>query len=491
MQKRRIPLVGLVCLLALAAAVRWVAWLQVEVIPRDGIYFLHQAQFFLEGDWARALAWYQHPLFAGLTAGVKWLTGVDLETAGTYVALGAGALAVVPLAGLMGRVLGARAGVAAGLLYAVLPLAVRFSVRPLSEGPLYFFLFLAALAGHEVLLRPGRAMALVAGLAGGLAYLVRPEGLAAPAITLVGLGLFPAVKALRPRFQAAMFLGLGLALTAGPYAGYLSVEAGTLRLTAKKDIRVLAGVKGDRPVQPLSDEGLADDPAAAALALGRHLVQSMSYIPLALALIGVLFLGLGKRTRGELFLGLFLLVFGLVLFRLACTYGYLARRHTLTPGLFLLGWSGAGMVWIAARTRTPTTALVVVILGVCGGLLPYAWKAVDQSHLPERILGEWIRDQEGPGQAIAPLGFPRVAYYAQAEPLDILSRHQDCLAEAPVPGAFAALEADLRSNRVRLILHSSRQAKALGRWIEAHSTLLYRVPENGEKWWSVRVLSSR
>ena len=488
MQKRRVSPWFLAGLLALAVAVRWVAWLQVEVIPRDGIYFLHQAHLFLQGDWTGALAGYQHPLFAALTAGVHRICNLDLETAGAWVALVSGALAVVPLAGLMGRVYGAGA---AGLLYAVLPLAVRFTARPLSEGPLYLFLFLAALAGHQVLVQPGRATAFVAGLAGGLAYLARPEGLAAPAITLVGLVVFPAVKAFWPRFLAVVFLGLGLALTVGPYAGYLSVEAGTLRLTAKKDIRVLAGVKEDRPVQPLSDEGLADNAPAAARALGRHLLESMSYAPVVLALIGLLFPGRKRRTRSEVFLGLFLLVFGLALFRLASTYGYLARRHTLTPGLFLLGWSGAGMVWVAARTRKPTAVFVVLSCLVCGGLMPFALKAVDRDHLPERTLGEWILAHEGPGQAIAPMGYPRVAYYAKADPLDILARHQGVLAKAPAIESFAALEAELRRHRVRLILHSSRQARALGRWIETHSTLLHRVPYKGEKWWSVRVLSWR
>jgi len=57
-------------LLVFAAALvaRGVAWLQVEVIPRDSIHFLRQAELMLRGDWTGALEWYQQPLFAGLTA---------------------------------------------------------------------------------------------------------------------------------------------------------------------------------------------------------------------------------------------------------------------------------------------------------------------------------------------------------------------------------------------------------------------------------------
>jgi len=478
-----------VSLLALALIVRSVAFLQVEVIPRDGIYFLQQADHLLQGDWNRALSWYQHPLFAALIACVKSLSGLSLETAGSLVALGAGALAVVPLSLLMTRVFGSKAGVSAGILYAVLPLAVRFSVRPLSEGPFYFFLFLSALAGVETLLRSGRFAPILAGVFGGLAYLVRPEGLAAPLVTLIGVLVFPACRAWKGRISAALLLGLGLAVSAGPYVTFLSHEAGTLKLTAKKDLRVLSGARSDRPLQRLSDEGLSDRGVAASLQLVSHLLESVSYLPVVLALIGGLFPGRKNRSRGEVFLLLLVLLFAAVLFRLAYTYGYLARRHTLTPGLFLLGWSGMGVAWLSTRWNARRRIHACLVLLITAGMLPFAWKNVDRNHLPLKTLGRWIQDHQGKNRRIAPMGYPRIAYYAGADPIDLLSKHQELWSDTPGTEAFEALKKDLIARRIEFIVHAARQPAPLGGWIEAHSALLHRVQDKGKKWWSVRVLS--
>jgi len=493
-------------LLVLAAAliVRGVAWLRVEVIARDSIHFLHQAELLLQGRWTEALDWYQHPLFAALTALAARLLPLEIETAGSLVGLIFGALAAVGLATLVRDLFGMRAGLAAGLIYAALPLAVRLSVQPLSEGPFHCFLLLAALAGHRALLGRRLAWSVLAGAGGGLAYLARPEGLGVPLVAGGCLLVFGAVGPWRRRVLAAVLLGAGLLVTAGPYAAHLSREAGAFRLTAKKDVAVLSGVKAETPLQPLSDEGLARRPARAAAQLLRHTSEALSHVPFLLALLGLLAPG-RRRERGELFLLLLVFLYAAVLFRLALTYGYLARRHALTPGLFLLGWTAVGLDrlgrWIESlmrfrrssdarrASRAGLTSLLLLAI-LLAALLVTAWRPVDHRHLPLKRLGLWVRAELGAGRVMAPLGFPRVAYYAGAPPLDLLARHQSLWSPSPPPGArFEALTEDLVKAKVEIVVQSSRQPAPLRTWIEERSTLLHRESDDrGRHWWSARRL---
>jgi len=413
-----------------------------------------------------------------------------------------GALAAVALATLVRDVFGIRAGLAAGMIYAALPLAVRLSVAPLSEGPFHCFLLLAALAGQRALRGRAPGWALLAGASGGLAYLARPEGLGVPLAAGACLLVLRRAGPVRRRLLGATLIGVGLLLTGGPYAAYLSREAGAIRLTAKKDVAVLTGVRNETPLQPLSDEGLARRPARAAAQLLRHGAGALSYAPFLLALLGALAPG-RPRARGELFLALVVVLYAAVLFRLALTYGYLARRHTLTPGLFLLGWSAVGLdrlaPWVGGLARfrrarpagnANRAAFASLLVVLFGALLVAAWRPADRRHLPLKRLGVWIRAELGADRVIAPMGFPRVAYYAGARPLDLLGRHQSLWSPTPPPtAAFEALAADLVDEAVEIVVQSSRQPAPLRQWLEARSTLLHReADDGGKRWWAVRRL---
>ncbi|MBN2492416.1 MAG: glycosyltransferase family 39 protein, partial [Planctomycetes bacterium] len=434
---------------------------------------------------------------------------LGLEDAGGLLSVLAGALAALALARFMGGIFGGRAGLAAGLLYAVLPLAVRTSSQPLSEGAFHALLLAAAWSGHRALRTSGPAAAAWTGAAAGLAYLARPEGLAVGLVAGLGLLVFPRRSPPARRLAAAGLLALGLLVTAGPYAAQLSARAGALRVTAKKDLAILAGATAERPVQPLSDEGLAGRPDRAAAQLARHLAEALGYWPLGLALLGIAALG-SRRRPGELFLGLLVLLFLVVLFRVALTYGYLSRRHALTPGVLALGWSGVGLerlaAWIAsafgtcagapdparAARRADRTVFGVLLLAAIAPLVPVALADREQAQRPLKALGIWIREHVGPEPRIAPLGYPRVCYYAGATPVEVLSHHQAVLAEIPPPGALAALGAALREAEVRIVIQSSRQPAALRGWIETISKPLHRVEDPERKrWWCARLLERR
>ena len=312
-------------------------------------------------------------------------------------------------------------------------------------------------------------------------------------------------------------------MTAGPYVGYLSHQQGRWVLSAKKDVTVLGGIRSENAVQPLSDEGLAGHPVRAAGQLLHHLAESLSYVALGLALIGLIAPGRPRR-RGELYLGLIVLLFSILLFRVASTYGYLAKRHTLTLGLFFLGWSGvgvervaAGIAWLfrlrtprrdpgepdtiratrPARPRAPSgqrpfplrTGIVLAITLIA--FLPVAWKDVDRPHVPLRELGRWIQARLGEGRVIEPLGSGRVAYYARARSVDILSRNQAWWSPVCSTGSFDELRDALERAHVEIVIQSSRQPAPLRQWLETNTRLVHRVyDEKGRRWWAARSFAS-
>jgi len=132
------------------------------------------------------------------------------------------------------------AGILAGLLVALHPMMVVTSTSTMAE-PLYLFLVAGAVA-LVVAAREGRAStrAALAGLAAGLAYLVRPEGLAVAALgaPLLWLGLAGSGWA---RLRPPVLLLAAFATVALPYVAYLWHETGRPRLEAKSPENLLIG----------------------------------------------------------------------------------------------------------------------------------------------------------------------------------------------------------------------------------------------------------
>ncbi len=476
---------------AIAVGVRAAASAGVEVIRRDGIYFVAQADKVRGGDWAGALGWYQHPLFAVLTAWVADAFGLDTETAGRAVSVVCGGLAAVPVMLLARRLVGQPAALVAGLVYAVLPQAVRVHAQPLSEGVFHLAFLSAAAAGVAAFQGCRLPAATACGIAGGLAYLGRPEGLGVPLVVAAFLVVW------RPRaWRAAAAVGLATAVVAGPYIAWLSADAGRLRLTAKKDVAILAGVDAERRVQRLSDENLVDRPAAAAGSVVRHLFEAMTWAPLALAILGA-FVARRPRRRGEWLVLAIVALHVAVLFRLALTYSYLDKRHALTPGLLTLAWTGAAVAWLGVRfggrfgaRAGRRAALVVTTALLVGALAPVALRSNDERRLPLKRLGEWVAANTAATERIAPMGFPWVSYYAGRETLDILGTHQDVWFDDASRERFDALAAALRAARVTLVVESSRQREPLRRWLAAHADEVHTERGNGDRWWRIRRLHS-
>ena len=120
----------------------------------------------------------------------------------------------------LGRLLfGKFAGFAAALLFQVLPVPAEITSDGLTEGLYLLGLGTALLLGTRAIRKPGVGGFLLCGLATGLTYLVRPEGLlVASAVGLVAVAM--GVVGRWPRAQAAAgvtALAVGAILPAVPY----------------------------------------------------------------------------------------------------------------------------------------------------------------------------------------------------------------------------------------------------------------------------------
>ena len=489
----RKELAGLAVLVAAAAAWRWVEWLRTAAIFDDGPRFLAIARAFDAGAWSPALRDAFHPLYPLATVGAhRALALADSqagwETAGTAVSVLASAAAVGFVFLFVREAFGRAPAWAAAVLLAGHAHAVEYGSDVQSDG-LYMGLVAAGIwAGWRALRDRSSSAAAGAGLAAGLAYLTRPEGLGV-ALVVGGIGAFEMVRQrwswkTGARWLAA--LGAAMLLCVAPYVVALHQLTGVWTLTHKKSVvgivrgdvaptpgapvGVPAGPVAESPpvatppppppwlhalhlttpaaVDPswLDPEYLDQDGLRVALAtsrterafealrmLGRHARSSLRYGIVVLVAFGLL-AAWGRPTRRGVYIGAFAVLYLLVLYGLTFSSGYVSRRHTLPPLLPAFGYAGLGGIalgaWLARRARAPRSA------GVLGALVIGAFAAGDlwTQRAPKRFeesamrsAAEWLREHAPePGPVAAPR--QRFGYYAGMPYVPLAGVADDALA---------------------------------------------------------------
>jgi len=428
----------------LALLVRVGAAWQTAAIFNDGPSFLGVAALFYEGRVAEALGHHYHPLYPLAIALMAPLTG-DFARAGVAVSCLAGSLAVLGLFSFLSRAYGRHVAVVGGVLFACHPYAARFSADVQSEG-LYFALFLAAVAlSFRGVSEESWRHSFAAGAASGGAYLVRPEGLgvAVAALALGALLLFQGRMRVGAFARVSAGLILGLLLVAAPYVVHLHGVTGDWILTQKKSVADLV-----TPPEPawIAPDGVPDRERFRSPPLRRPIPRQAGLLPAridfepraAAALVDLLVVCLGAlhpliallvllgitSVRGPpsprgLFLGLLVLLYGVVLYGLAFGVGYLDRRHVLAPLLPLLGLAALG-VPVAARSLlrvlrvradaavATRAALAIVVLA----LISKTWAPHREERLANRHAAEWLAQQEHLHGAVAAEKH-RTAWYAR------------------------------------------------------------------------------
>jgi hypothetical protein len=444
-----------VALLAGAAGWRAVVWARSVTIFNDGPVFLYAAKQWYTGHWSEALAQPQHPLYPVLVALVH-AAGIDWENAGAAISI-AGGTAAVGFAALFYRdAFGAAAAwIAAGLLV-VHSRAADFSSDVQSDG-LYVGLFLAGVwLAWRAIGRRSIALAIGCGVASGLAYLTRPEGLGlAIVVALFAAGAWIArAWPLRDAVAIAAAAVLAAATVAAPYAIAISRGGEGFVLTHKKSLRAMAGMPLAPPAAPQASGAPAATPQPAApplpplLALvpahpdrgedtyavvrartvparawaafkmvARTEKSALRYGPLVLLAIGLVS-ARGRPDRRGAFVFAFAGFYTVVLYALTEQIGYVSRRHALPPLVPLFGYVGLGalalgsaLARVAPRRRLAPTAFAAAIAALVGlGELASQRTPRRDEERAALAAAQWLRANRAPGPLVTDR--LRLGYYA-------------------------------------------------------------------------------
>ncbi len=468
-----------VWLVLLAGIVRAAAAWTNPALLRDSVSLLEAAALARENGPGALIGLAHHPLPPYLISLAP--DGLSLEAFAVILGVLAGALAVYPLHALVRHVSGRHAATAAGVLYATLPEAVAVGAVPLSEGvyvPLAILALSLVLSARVPCHRVEWAARLVlAGLAGGLAYLCRPEGLV---VALGAIVLAVTVRRRGRRLLGAALVVIGIAIPAAPYVSALSADKGRIVLSPKKDVARFAGT---RPIAPPTGDSLTTGEVAptrdAAEARQRPQAENLatavrgtvSGLERALTLPGILLLAFGalgyrrwKRRRlrwpRTVVIGTAAVLSALVV-RLHMGWGYGGGRHMLTVALLLVGFAGEGIYLLGAfvpriTTRRRLTIVIALLIalptGVRSVLRPPGEGGMDARELGRR-LAALHAEHEGSAD-VATFGEPRVAYYLRegapetgARDIRLVGRHAAVLKRGgELPDARAALVETLRSD---------------------------------------------
>ncbi len=498
-----------------AVAVLIHGWIiaHTEVAARDSIGFIRYALELQNQPWLEVLRHAeQHPAYPvallAVSYPVRYFVGVTCESMMLSAQLAsalAGILLVVPLFYLGRELFDRRVGFWAALLFQVLPSASRITSDGLSDSTYFLLATTALVLAARALRRRSLIELALCGLSSALAYLTRPEGaLIGLVVLLVSLCLQAARSTRWPWRHAlagALVLTLGFMAAAGPYMGvigsfsrkptsrkFLNLCDETDTLPPPPDqVRVPRG-----PLLAVWWSGLWSGCSThrtrpplvwGVWALVRELVrasQSVLWLPMLLGLWR--FRGRLVRSPGLLVVFLVVIVYALIVARMAVVVGYLSERHMLFLVLCGTLWAAAELVWwgdrlaafLAGRGDPLPARWRLAVVTVCLSVLPAAL-ATDAFHplhanrAGHRAAGLWLRAHFRPGDEILD-PFCWAHYYAGAVFAEGLPTP---------PGAQRARYVVLEGSNNQ---HSRLPLMVIARQLATHAVPVYRwVPQPGQR----------
>ncbi|MEK7469242.1 MAG: glycosyltransferase family 39 protein [Planctomycetota bacterium] len=406
----------LAAIVALAFAARLGCFLLKATVATDAYYYVRIAKMMLAGDWHHALTHGYHPLYPALTALSSFVFG-DVAAAGHAVSILLGALTAVPAWFIGARLGGLRSALFASLLVAVHPDCVDVGSDILVEATfVFFFISGVACALRAVALLDLRAAAL-AGLAGGLAYLTRPEGLALPAfaaiaIFVAGLPRFCATAA--PRWgrratAASVTVAVFLACFV-PYVVKIHDHLGRWAVTGKSGGEAfVAGAKeGTGEGQKTVTEKGTQNPLYRPWYFVRKFSMTiyLGFLPLLLAAAFVSVPRAPDHRLARLALFGLLAIYLPPLLRLLYAKGYLSTRHLLLPSVVVVLLLAPFAAALSEKWKRGLATLVLLLAAVA---LPKSLRPGRRDQLPLKEAGLWLR-ATAPGAEL--MGPEKVAFYA-------------------------------------------------------------------------------
>lgn len=411
----------LVSLLVFAASVRIYLACVTYVIQRDGVTYVTLARMIVEGKSYEALAYpLAHPLYPVLMARLGGVIG-NCIFAGTVISIVLGTLTLVPFYLLGRELVGKTAATIALALLAIHPYQARFSATVLADPTYIFFVCLSLWLAYRQVSGKAAFWGMLAGIAVGLAYLTKPEGMALlPVVILPPMIIAgPIAERLRKLLLSVAVVLAGFASVAFPYLLFLRQLTGGWVLTQKIRVGELTRIGG-------SQAGIL----ANAYEWLRTFTETLHPLFLLVLLAGIVCRGQVPRRRQAWYGLAFVVLFGILTLLRLTTSGLLSKRQVLPIALVCLWWSGVGVVELAGlasklrrrgKTRTAVeggfratlnwklllilTGALVVMVGI------KTLKPQGRDKLPLKLTGEWIAKHWK-----APC-LPRVFHWGQSRPV--------------------------------------------------------------------------
>lgn len=446
-----------------AIALRLVVATRREGIEIDGITYLLNAQA-MAGDW-RTVNLLHPPLYSMLLA-VFHSFWSDAEWGARAVSAVVGGLWVWPALWLASETTTARVQWPAGLLVALFPSAVDASTRVLSESLFGMCLAVFLVGLIRMLKTESWPAAGLAGVAGGLATLTRPEGMAYLPFAwgVAALSAFFFIQRDRRRhvMVAAGVLTATWMLVVLPYALVIKQQTGQWHWSGKVGVtlrwaesvgqerpqafleQMMQGTQNDDLPRGIGEYVLAHPLDSAQRAAENVYLMDKYVIPgllhsggLALVILGLVSLRLRPAADSwEWFLAASLLPLGgFLLFVVEVRYFVSA-----VPVLCIVSAIGLARIRQTGRPAEsetgPSRMGLIVLVVVLVSFVPWLarpWFRQDPSAV-EKAAGLWLRQAGGRG-AVLVGRYPRVAYYAEAAAVPFSPRPLDgLLAEARKQG---------------------------------------------------------
>jgi hypothetical protein len=452
---------ALLCWLLVTSAVFHVWSITHTVAPaQDTIRFLHYSRRLCHEPWLTVFrSEHQHPFyplvcsfFYPLAEHYASTWGLDAYFWMLQAVASVFGVLTVPLVYLLAReVLGEIQGLWAAAAFAWFPQVLHVTADGLSDGPHFFWTTLALWLYVGGLNRGSYARLAAAGLAAGMAFWTRPEGLLVAVAAALVLGWSCAFRqgpwlGRRPLTAAALggmalvvpvlafFLATGRLTTKATARGLLGLEESpgalpTARLTPlvpgpqKSDVRRKAErdavLQLSLPVpdpegrtERLEGDGLSPGTrprtlTAAVYQYVNELCSAGHYVGIALALLGYCWPRAqpGRAPGSRVLLVLFVLFTGLLL-ALYLRVGYISGRHVFVPLLCLMPRVGEGLRLVTVGLTKAVNPLLPherlramapgAATGIVAGLLavttwPQALEPLHPSRWGLRAAGEWLR----------------------------------------------------------------------------------------------------
>jgi hypothetical protein len=304
----------------------------------------------------------------------------------------AGVLIVMPLYSLARRLLDARVAFAAVAIYSLLPAVARYTSDGLSESCFLLCVVSAMVFGSGSRMTSGAG--LLAGIAAGCAYLVRPEGLAVSSAILVVRIIGGWKVSRRETILTSLCFLVGVSIPAVPY---MAVIGGITNKPAARELFDAANAPATVQRAILAEfrpTDAAKDAVSQTLwclrAAGIEFLRATHY---ALGILGFLSLVvLGRRVLLRDAVWQTLLLYGaihlaFVLF-LAFRHGYVSDRHVLplVPVACLLAFR------LLQEVPSCWTACAVVIAATC---VPPLTKSLHENRVGHKHAGRYLRQVLG------------------------------------------------------------------------------------------------